>query len=75
MFWSTDLINPDIALAAKWPLQVERPGNKHHAVLQTTHTSAKHMCNGVLKVILGRTIPLAILCCRWWVCVGHLGAL
>ena len=75
---STDLIMPDVVLAAKSQLKVDIPSNKHHTQHQTTKASAILMSHGVLKVILGQMIPLAILCCRCLAslaCVGHLGAL
>lgn len=61
---STDLIKADVVLVAKWQLKVGSPSNKQHAKHQTTKASGNHMSNGVLKVILGQMIPLAILYCR-----------
>lgn len=75
---SSDLINFDVVLVAKWQLKVDAPSNKQHTVHQTTNTSEIHMSDGVLKVILGQMIPLAILCCGClasFACVGLLGAL
>lgn len=78
MSWSTDLINPDRVLVDKWQLKEDSLSNKQQALHQTTNTSAIHMSNGVLKVILGQMIPLATLYCRCLASlafVGHLGTL